>query len=334
MGARGCTWGFWCEISGKSDLSHGAGQFYGLDSSFTLAAFPVYNARAGTWMRRPCMTPICGKASALALSGPTPGLSDQPALDELLGNLYEHVLNGVCCSKIVFEGQEPVDRLYLYTNPAYRTQTGMSDVSGRLASEVHRGNEVEEHELLVKLSRIAQTGESEVFEYFERSTGQWYSMSVYSPVPAHVVKVFDNITKRKRLEEERENYKQILEKRVEEQVQDLRESEERYRGLFESLPVGIVVQVPSGEIIDANKAACEILRLSMDQFCGMAGIDESWKPVHEDGSPFPGEEHPALRVLATGEPQLGFIMGLGDADERTWISINCHPLFQKGASRP
>lgn len=280
------------------------------------------------------MTQDSTKPKALSLARTRGAPLQQPELGDLLGKAYEHVLNGVCCSRIVFNGDEPVDRLYLYTNPAFSTQTGMQNVVGRLASELRSQGEPVDPDLLFKLARIARTGESEIFEYFERPTGRWFSMSAYSPMPDHVVSICDNITERKRMELERENYRQILERRVEEQMQELRESEERYRGLFESLPVGIIVQAANGEIIDVNQAACDILRISMDQFCGMTGLDPAWTPVHEDGSPFPGEEHPAMAALATGQPQLGVIMGLGNVNDRTWIGINSHPLFRKGHTRP
>jgi len=274
------------------------------------------------------------RSSALAVSRAPVAMADAPPIDDLLGKLYEHVLNGVCCSQIIYQDGKAVDRLYLYTNPAFRSQTGMPDVAGRLASEVHKGLEAEEQELLAKLANVASTGKSEVFEHCERSTGQWFAISAYCPQPGIVVKVFDNITERKRMEQERDGYQQKLEKRLADQMQALRESEERYRGLFESLPVGIVAQASNGEITEANQAACDILRLSMDQFCGMTSLDPTWKPFHQDGSPFPGEEHPAMRALATGKPQMGVIMGLGEGGDRTWISINSHPLFHKGQERP
>lgn len=272
--------------------------------------------------------------NALARSEPPELRLEQPPLGDLLGKLYEHVLNCVSCSRIIFKGDEPVDRLYLYANHAFRFQIGSDNVTGRLASEVRRGGEADENELLIKLAQVARTGKPEVFEHFERATGKWFHMSVYSPAPDHVVKVCDNITERKRSEQERENYRQTLERRVEEQTQELRESEERYRGLFESLPVGVIVQAANGEITEVNQAACDMLRLSMDHFSGMTGIDPSWKPVHEDGNPFPGEEHPAMLAIKTGQPQLEVIMGLGDGSDRTWISINSHPLFHKGHPLP
>ena len=279
------------------------------------------------------MTQRRTKPKALSLARTASAPFVPPDLGNLLGNAYEHVLNGVCCSKIIFNADQPIDRLFLYTNPAYHTQTGMDNVVGRLASQLRPNGESGDPELLLKLAGIARTGQPEIFEHFERPTGRWFSMSAYSPIPDHVVSICDNITERKRMELERENYRQILERRVEEQMQELRESEERYRGLFESLPVGIIVQAANGEIIDVNQAACQILRISMDQFCGMTGLDPSWAPVHEDGTPFPAQEHPAMIALATGEPQQGVIMGLGNTGDRTWISINSHPLFRKGHTR-
>ena len=280
------------------------------------------------------MTQSNPNPNALALPGSGEKSLEQPPLGDLLSTLYEHVLNCVSCSRIIYQGDEPVDRLYLYANQAFRSQTGLDNVVGRLASEIHAGPASDDKEHLERLARIARNGGSEVFEYFHHATGQWYSMSVYSPVPGHIVKVCDNITARKRMEEEREKYRQTLECRVEEQVQELRESEERYRGLFESLPVGIIVQAANGEITEVNQAACDMLRLDIDQFSGMTGIHASWQPVHEDGSPFPPEEHPSVQTLETGQPQQGVIMGLGDGSDRTWISINSHPLFRKGHPLP
>jgi len=273
------------------------------------------------------------KPLALTPTGRSAEALGTPPLGELLGNLYEHVQSGVSCSRIIFKGEEPVDRLYLYTNSAFRSQTGRDNLVGRLVSEVHPDGEAD-HDLLVRLARVASTGESDVFEYLDRSTGQWFSVSAYSPVAGHVVKVVDNITERKRMESERENYRQVLERRVEGQVQDLRESEERFRGLFESLPVGVMIQAANGEIIDVNMAACNILHITMDEFAGMTGLDSAWKPVHEDGSPFPAEEHPAMVAIATGKPQQGVLMGVGEANDRTWISISSQPLYRPGHPIP
>ena len=143
-----------------------------------------------------------------------------------------------------------------------------------------------------------------------------------------------DITEQKRQQEELENYRRHLEDRVAQQTQELLSSEKRYRSLFENLPIGTLVQTADGEIIEANQAACQILRLTMDQLCARTSIDPSWKAVRADGSPFPGEEHPAMVAFATGKTVLNIVMGLGGDEDRSWISINSHPLFNGDAHRP
>jgi PAS domain S-box-containing protein len=94
-----------------------------------------------------------------------------------------------------------------------------------------------------------------------------------------------------------------------------------------SLSEGIVVQDQSGHIIECNKAAAEILGLTFDQMQGRTSVDPRWKSIHEDGSDFPGEQHPAMQVLATGESKENIIMGVHKPNgELTWLRINSHPV--------
>lgn len=98
--------------------------------------------------------------------------------------------------------------------------------------------------------------------------------------------------------------------------------------LFDSLPLGIVFQDPTGKIVTANPAAERILGLSLEQMRGVMSVDPRWSSVHVDGSPFPGEEHPAMVVLQTGEAVLDTLMGvfnpkLGD---QTWINVSAFPI--------
>jgi PAS domain S-box-containing protein len=98
--------------------------------------------------------------------------------------------------------------------------------------------------------------------------------------------------------------------------------------LFDSLPLGIVFQNTAGEILTANPAAERILGLSLDQMRGISSIDPRWQAVHEDGSPFPGQEHPAMLALGSGEPVLDVQMGVfnPERDGLTWINIRSFPV--------
>lgn len=86
---------------------------------------------------------------------------------------------------------------------------------------------------------------------------------------------------------------------------------------------GVVVHAPSGEILAHNAAACDILGLTSDQLRGRTSMDPRWRAVREDGSPFPGEEHPAMVTLRTGDPVSGVLMGVEHpgAGQR-WIQIS------------
>ncbi|HEX2644516.1 MAG TPA: EAL domain-containing protein [Thermoanaerobaculia bacterium] len=115
---------------------------------------------------------------------------------------------------------------------------------------------------------------------------------------------------------------------------ELRESEARHRSVLAALAEGVVLQYADGSIGACNESACRILGLTQDQIMGRTSLDPRWQAVHEDGSPFPGEDHPAMVTLRTGEPLAEVIMGIRRPDrEQVWISINTQPLFREGQER-
>ncbi|MCX6020209.1 MAG: PAS domain S-box protein, partial [Chloroflexi bacterium] len=75
--------------------------------------------------------------------------------------------------------------------------------------------------------------------------------------------------------------------------------------------------------------------LSPDDIVGRTSLDPRWGAIHEDGSPFPGEQHPSMETLRTGIPASGVTMGLRLPDDSLrWISINTQPLFHAGQPQP
>lgn len=111
----------------------------------------------------------------------------------------------------------------------------------------------------------------------------------------------------------------------------LRDSERRNRSIINALAEGIVLQDAESKILECNPSAEEILGLSYDQMMGRTSIDPRWRAIHEDGSPFPGDTHPAMVTLRTGLPQFGVIMGIHKPNGTLrWISINTQPVMQEG----
>jgi len=116
---------------------------------------------------------------------------------------------------------------------------------------------------------------------------------------------------------------------------ELHETEARYLSVVDALGEGIVLQAADGSIYTCNAAAEAILGLTRDQMSGRTSVDDTWRSIHEDGSPFPVEARPAMVTLATGEPRTGVVMGVHKPDGTlTWISINSRPLVRPGETSP
>jgi PAS domain S-box-containing protein len=111
--------------------------------------------------------------------------------------------------------------------------------------------------------------------------------------------------------------------------------EQMYRTAIEALSEGIVLQDADGVIQACNASAERILGLSQDQMMGRTSVDPRWQAIHEDGSPFPGEDHPAMVTLQTGQACSNVIMGVHKPDGTlAWISINSQPIFYGTGSNP
>lgn len=116
---------------------------------------------------------------------------------------------------------------------------------------------------------------------------------------------------------------------------ELRESETLYRSLVNAMAEGICLQTANGEVTAVNPAAERIQGRPSGEMLGATADDLQWGAIREDGSPFPGEHHPAVLTLRTGEPQADVIMGIHKPDgSLVWISINAQPLIADGESTP
>jgi two-component system, cell cycle sensor histidine kinase and response regulator CckA len=102
----------------------------------------------------------------------------------------------------------------------------------------------------------------------------------------------------------------------------------RYHTLFETMPIGVVFQSPTGEIIDANPAALRILGVTRDQMLGRTSFDPRWRTIHEDGSDFPAETHPSMVALKSGQEVPFTNMGVFHplTNDWVWIRVRAVPL--------
>jgi PAS domain S-box-containing protein len=110
-------------------------------------------------------------------------------------------------------------------------------------------------------------------------------------------------------------------------------SEVRHRSVLAAMSEGVVRQDASGVITDCNPAAERILGLTADHMAGRTSIELRWRTIHADGSPFPGEDHPAMVALRTGAPVRDVIMGIHRPDGAlAWILVSAEPVRPPGGA--
>jgi len=116
----------------------------------------------------------------------------------------------------------------------------------------------------------------------------------------------------------------------------LRESEAKYRALFETMAQGVVYFNAENKFASANPAARRMLGLLPDQFIGKDAGDLRWRLVQEDGSDFSVENLPSRIVFQTGRKVSNVVIGFQNAhdDTRRWIRVNAAPQFKPGEERP
>jgi len=119
--------------------------------------------------------------------------------------LFENMLNGFAYCEMIYDDQgRPVDFRYLEVNDAFARITGLPDVEGRLVTEILPGVRETNPEVFEIYGRVARTGRPEQMEIDLQLLNIWLSLAVYSTEPGFFTAVFEDISERKRIEEERQ----------------------------------------------------------------------------------------------------------------------------------
>ena len=125
--------------------------------------------------------------------------------EEEYSSLFSNMIDGFAYCQMIFdEKDEPVDFVYLQINDAFERITGLQRdlVVGKKVTQAIPGIKDANPELFEIYGRVALTGKKEKFEVFFKPLNLWLSISVYSPRKGYFAAVFEDITQRKKAEEE------------------------------------------------------------------------------------------------------------------------------------
>lgn len=128
--------------------------------------------------------------------------------------LFENLLNSLAHCRLICRDGVPVNYEYIEVNPAFEQMTGLSRVQGRTVAEVIPGYCNENHELLDTFGQVAATGHAVQLEHYFASSDTWQKLAVYSPTKDEIAIISEDITDRKKAEEEVLRLNAVLEQRV------------------------------------------------------------------------------------------------------------------------
>jgi len=113
--------------------------------------------------------------------------------------------------------------------------------------------------------------------------------------------------------------------------QALRESEETFRSLFETMAEGVILIAPDGRIIRANAMAEKILGLELSEIENRNYVDPEWDIIRADGTVMPHEEMAGPVAIRERKVVQDMVMGIRHHDSSiSWINVSAAPIIKNG----
>ena len=195
-------------------------------------------------------------------------------------NLFNSMDEGYCIIELIFdEHQKPVDWRYLDVNPAFEKLSSMYGAVGKRIREIVP--DLEQY-WFDSYGNVALTGEPHRFVNEAKPLGRWFDVYAFrlgGPESRKVAVLFTNITERTKTAEA------------------LRQSEARFRALFDRGPIAMYSCDASGKTQEFNRVAVTLWGLepkpgdSDDQF------RSTFKMYLPDGTFLPFADTPMTQVL-------------------------------------
>ena len=178
--------------------------------------------------------------------------------ESLLRGLFNNMTSGVAIYNVKNNGASAGDYIIKEFNSAALKIEGLSkeEVIGKSILDL-RPN-IEEYGIIDFFKKVYETGESYNYPakmYVDENYSNWYENYIFKIPTGEIVAIYNDITEQKVSEEK------------------IRESEEKYRSLFESDPDYTILLDSLGTVVDVNSATTNITGLSKEELIGKNFMD-------------------------------------------------------------
>jgi PAS domain S-box-containing protein len=108
----------------------------------------------------------------------------------------------------------------------------------------------------------------------------------------------------------------------------LSESEEKYRILYNTFPLGITISDTEGNIVESNDCAYKLLGLTKDELESRRIDGDQWRIIRRDGTPMPPGEFASTQALKYNRLVQNVEMGILKPDRQvTWLNVTAAPFL-------
>lgn len=116
----------------------------------------------------------------------------------------------------------------------------------------------------------------------------------------------------------------------------LKESEERFRSLYETMAQGVIYFTSEGAISSVNRAAEEIFGATADELSCCVNSKKDLRVIRENGQPLTHDERPCIQALRTGKSSANTIIGIFNNRENRyrWVSVGAVPQINSDNNKP
>ncbi len=221
--------------------------------------------------------------------------------------LFENSLDGFTYCQMIYGNEQAVDFMYLNASPSFENLTGLKGVKGRKISEFFDKDNPLLLELVNQYGEVATTGIASRFEFNFTPLKKWFAISAICPKKGFFIAIFDDITEKKIIEHA------------------LIESEEKFREIFEILPVGVSITDKDFNVIEKNQRLREILSLNDTEIDNK--LYKKRKYINSAGEELNNKDFPSYRAFHENKRILNFEIGVViNEDEITWTKVSATPI--------